>query len=341
MAEQFKQWNSRACAITIPKAFVPSSKSSVLEELSAEISGLLDQATLRTVQASSNRRFVLEFSNPSTAAEVMRNGIGFRGIHLTPTVAFCKLTSVFVKRAPFGVPDDEFVKALSPYGRFVSVKPLTLKKFPKIFSGTRLVRMVVEKSVPCLLRIMDFPVLVRHRGQPFQCYRCRRIGHSYKDCPDKAIPSARRQVTNQPPSSPISGPHASKFPLQPTPLVVTGCQPAGTSPQSVIQSGTVIPSTVQSTPMEVVPPSSLVPSSSVDSLLVPPDVGVQSAVGDSSGVAQEALPVSDSNVQMEERSFPPWQRGQGLVFQLFLCGSGCGRITLHLNGMSSCLCKIS
>ena len=109
MAEQFKQWNSRACAITIPKAFVPSSNSSVVEELSAEIAGLLDQATLRTVQVTSNRRFVLEFSNPSTAAEVMRNGIGFRGVHLTPTVAFYKLTSLFVKRAPFGVPDDEFV----------------------------------------------------------------------------------------------------------------------------------------------------------------------------------------------------------------------------------------
>ncbi|CAB4045399.1 Hypothetical predicted protein, partial [Paramuricea clavata] len=79
MAELYKQWNARACAVTIPKAFVQSSKSSVLEELSAEIAGLLDPATLRTVQATTNRRFVLEFSNPSTAAEVMRNGIGFRG----------------------------------------------------------------------------------------------------------------------------------------------------------------------------------------------------------------------------------------------------------------------
>ncbi|CAB4031583.1 zinc finger CCHC domain-containing 3-like [Paramuricea clavata] len=300
MAELYKQWNARACAVTIPKAFVQSSKSSVLEELSAEIAGLLDPATLRTVQATSNRRFVLEFSNLSTAAEVMRNGIGFRGVHLTPTVAYYKLTSVFVKRAPFGVPDDEFVKALSPYGRVVSVKPLTLKKFPKIFTGTRLVRMAVEKTIPCFMRVMDFPVLVRYRGQPFQCYRCRQIGHSYKECPDKDIPSARRHVTKPPPSSPISGPHASKFPMEPTPLVVTGCQPAGTTSKSVIPPATaVIPSTAQPSPMEVVPPSSSDPSSSVDSPLVTLDIGAQSTVGDLSG----SPAVADSNVTKEEPKY--------------------------------------
>jgi hypothetical protein len=171
--------------------------------------------------------------------------------------------------------------------------------------------MVVEKSVPCFLRVMDFPVLVRHCGQPFQCYRCQRIGHSYKDCPDKAKPSAHQQVTNPPPSSPISGPHTSKFPLQPTPLVITGCQPAGTSPQSVLHPATaVIPSTAQSSSMEVVPRSSLEQSSTVAPLLVTSDGCVQSAVGDSSEVALESLPVtgphtadSDSNVQTEERTY--------------------------------------
>jgi hypothetical protein len=292
MAEHYKQWNSCACAITIPQKYVQSSKSSDLKDLSAEIASLLDPATIKTVQATSKRRFVLEFSSAAAASTIMRQGIDFRAVQLTPTVAFHKLTSVFVKRAPFGVPDDEFVKALSTYGRVVSVKPLSLKKYPKIFSGTRMVRMAVSKPIPCFLRVMDFSTLVRYHGQPLQCFRCRRIGYSYKECPDKDIQSARRSGGKKTLSSPqsISGPHSSKFPLQPSPLVVTGCQVPGTA--SVTSSVSlpvpdpsgiaVITPSSPSSIMDVVPPSSSVPPPVVTSLPAAPDQAEPSVLGESS-----------------------------------------------------------
>ena len=346
MAEHYKQWNSCACAITIPQKYVQSSKSSDLKDLSAEIASLLDPATIKTVQATSKRRFVLEFSSAAAASTIMRQGIDFRAVHRTPTVAFHKLTSFFVKRAPFGVPDDEFVKALSTYGRVVSVKPLSLKKYPKIFSGTRMVRMAVSKPIHCFLRVMDFSTLVRYRGQPLQCFRCRRIGHSYKECPDKDIQSARRSGGKKPLSSPqsISGPHSSKFPLQPSPLVVTGCQVPGTaSVTSSVSSPVPDPSGIAvitpsasspSSIMDVVPPSSSVPPPVVTSLPAAPDQAEPSVLGESSVPVRKILRpkrslrrFQDSSVQTVDKTVAsvatgtdcqPLLLGQIVSRQLFL-----------------------
>ena len=111
----------------------------------------------------------------------MSAGIDIKGVHLTPMVAFDKLTSVFVSCIPSRVPDDQFIKAFSPFGQVVSVKPLPLHLQPGVFSGTRLIRMVVSKPMPSFLQVMGFPGLVRYRGQPFQCFRCRELGHCYRE----------------------------------------------------------------------------------------------------------------------------------------------------------------
>ncbi len=123
----------------------------------------------------------------------MTAGIDIEGVHLTPMVAFDKLTWVFVSRIPPRVTDDQFVKAFSPFGRVVSVKPLPLRLQPRVFSGTRLIRMAVSKPIPSFFQVMGFPGLVRYRGQPFQCFRCRELGHCYRECPSKPISSASRK----------------------------------------------------------------------------------------------------------------------------------------------------
>ncbi len=163
------------------------------EELAAKITPALDPSTVQTVQATAKRRFLLEFSSVPAASAVMTAGIDIEGIHLTPMVAFDKLTSVFVSRIPPRVTHDQFVKAFSPFGRVVSVKPLPLRLQPNVFSGTRLLRMAVSKPIPSFFQVMGFPGLVRYRGQPFQCFRCRELGHCYRECPSKPIPSARRR----------------------------------------------------------------------------------------------------------------------------------------------------
>ena len=219
MAESFfKSWNKTSCALSIPQRMAQSCST---EELAAKITAALDSSTVRTVQATAKRRFLLEFSSFSAASSVMTVGIDIEGVHLTPMVAFDKLTSVFVSRIPPRVTDDQFVKVFSPFGRVVSVKPLPLRLQPHVFSGTRLIRMAVSKPIPSFFQVMGFPGLVRYRGQPFQCFRCRALGHCYRECPSKPISSASRKCKARSPSS------SSSCPLSPPPLVIVECRPDG------------------------------------------------------------------------------------------------------------------
>ena len=78
-----------------------------------------------------------EFSSFPAASSVMSAGIDIEGVHLTPMVGFDKLTSVFVSHIPPRVPDDQFTKAFSPFGRVVSVKPLPLRLQPGVQPRTQ------------------------------------------------------------------------------------------------------------------------------------------------------------------------------------------------------------
>ena len=135
----FKSWNKTSSALSILQIVAQSCNT---EELAAKITSASDPNTIRTVHATSKRRFLLGFSSFSAASFVMSAGIDIEGVHLTPMVAFDKLTSVFISRIPPHVPDDQFIKAFSSFGRVISVKPLLLRLQPSVFSGTRLIWML-------------------------------------------------------------------------------------------------------------------------------------------------------------------------------------------------------
>ncbi len=202
-------------------------KSSSTDDLVAELLTLVDSDTIKAVQSTSKRRFLFEFTTEAAAQKIMTSGIAFRDMHLTLSVAYQHFKSVFVSRVPPGVPDEYFSKALSKYGRVVSVKSLSIKGFPNILSGTRLIRMTVTTPFPCFLPIMEFPSLVRYRGQPLQCFHCRKIGHYYRDCPiGNLIPSFQLSPTESvvPPSSIVSG--------SPPALRIVECRPDGVAPST-------------------------------------------------------------------------------------------------------------
>ena len=251
------------------------------EDLAAKITAALDPTTVRTVQATAKRRFLLEFCSVPAASAVMTVGIDIEGIHLTPMVAFDKLTSVFVLRIPPRVTDDQFVKAFSPFARVVSVKPLPLRLQPNVFSGTRLLRMAVSKPIPSFFQVMGLPGLVRYRGQPFQCFRCRELGHCYRECPSKPIPSARRR--RKAPSSSSFSP-SSRLGSPPS-LVIVECRPDGVAPSQSPLGGPVVcdPPAIAAEAMDADGPtivSPAVPSSSAPVVEVIADGDVPGPTGD-------------------------------------------------------------
>ncbi len=177
-------------------------------------------------------------------------------------VAFDKLISVFVLHIPPRVTDDQFVKAFSPFGRVVSVKPLPLRLQSRVFSGTRLIRMAVSKPIPSFFQVMGFPGLVHYRGQPFQCFRCRELGHCYRECPSKPIPSARRHRRAHSSSSPSSSPSSCLG--SPPPLVIVECRPDGVavSPSQPPSGGLVVcdPPAIEVEAMDAVGPTIISPA---------------------------------------------------------------------------------
>ena len=302
MAESFfKSWNKTSCALSIPQMMAQSCST---EELAAKITAALDPTTVRTVQATAKRRFLLEFSSVPAASAVMTAGVDIEGIHLTPMVAFDKLTSVFVSRIPPRVTDDQFVKAFSPFGRVVSVKPLPLRLQPNVFSGTRLLRMAVSKPIPSFFQVMGFPGLVRYRGQPFQCFRCRELGHCYRECPSKPLPSASRKRKAR--SSSLSS--SSSCPLSPPPLVITECRPDGVA---AIPSQQPLGGSVVSDP----------PAMEVEAVVVDGPTIVSPTLPSSSGPVVEVIAVGDVPRLAGARPSAPVLADVGCQTDVGLCPS--------------------
>ena len=90
---------------------------------------------------------------------------------------------MFVDRAPPQMPDQHLYDALAPYGRVISVKHLTIKGFPLVKSGTRMVQIVISKAIPAEIRVVGFQLSFRYRGQPPTSFACQEVGHTAKDCP--------------------------------------------------------------------------------------------------------------------------------------------------------------
>ena len=81
------------------------------------------------------------------------------------------------------MPDNYISSALAPYGRVVGVQHLTVRGFPNVRTGTRMVSMLILKPIPMELTISNFKCSVKYRGQPNFCFGCHSFGHLSRLCP--------------------------------------------------------------------------------------------------------------------------------------------------------------
>ena len=81
------------------------------------------------------------------------------------------------------MPDNYICSALAPYGCVVGVQHLTVRGFPNVRTGTRMVSMSILKPIPMELTISNFKCSVKYRGHPNFCFGCRSFGHLSRLCP--------------------------------------------------------------------------------------------------------------------------------------------------------------
>ena len=127
----FAKWNQTTSVFHHTKRLVGQSK---LQQLRTELVRAIGEAKVSGVQPLSGHAFRVQFKSASCPQQCDINGIAFRGVTITPHPAYEEVKSVFVDWAPFQMLDQMIIDALTPYGRILSVKTLTIQGFAAIKS---------------------------------------------------------------------------------------------------------------------------------------------------------------------------------------------------------------
>lgn len=115
--------------------------------------------------------------------EVTVNGV--QCLVLRPEPPPPRLVNVLVYQYPFEFPNNSVATVLDKFGAVKEVGYQRWTSMPTVFTGTRLVRMVVEKEIPRFLFIRGIRCKVWYRDQPLTCDICSKGGHKASACPDK------------------------------------------------------------------------------------------------------------------------------------------------------------
>jgi hypothetical protein len=193
--EDFAKWNTTTSVFYLPKRLVGKGK---IPQLRADFVKAIGAEKVLAVQILPNHKVRVQFKSPSFRVRYEINGLSFRGVTLTPFSAYEEVKSVFVDRAPLQMVDNYLYEALAPYGRVISVQHLTVRGFPTIKTGTRMVSMSVNTSIPAELKVAGFTLAFRYRGQLPTCYVCQEVGHTAKECPKSRKATHKQSVRKQP-----------------------------------------------------------------------------------------------------------------------------------------------
>ena len=144
-----------------------------------------------SAQPFPSRMFRVTFDNDSVRAKAVFEGLGAITLDGVVCEVVCppppppQRVDVLISWFPFERPEEEIANALKRYG---DVRPGRYQRWPDlegVYTGTRIIPMVVAKDIPRFLYVGKFRVKVWYRGQPVKCDICRVPGHKAADCPSK------------------------------------------------------------------------------------------------------------------------------------------------------------
>ena len=94
---------------------------------------------------------------------------------------------VYVHYYPFEAPDVDIRNAMSKFGQIKNLRYQSFPGYPNVKTGSRIVKMVVEREIPSQLTIRGYPCRFWYKGQPVRCNICRDIGHLAASCTKKGL----------------------------------------------------------------------------------------------------------------------------------------------------------
>ena len=95
------------------------------------------------------------------------------------------VTIVHVIDFPFEECDSSIEEVLGPYGKVKTIKKQKFLAMDDIYTGTRLVSLVMKSRPPRDLMIKGYLCRTWYRGQPLVCNLCAVEGHRSANCPNK------------------------------------------------------------------------------------------------------------------------------------------------------------
>ena len=95
------------------------------------------------------------------------------------------VTIVHIIDFPFEESDSFIEEVLTPYGKVKTIKKQKFLAMDDIFTGTRLVSLVMKTRPPRDLMIKGYLCRTWYRGQPLVCNLCAVEGHRSANCPNK------------------------------------------------------------------------------------------------------------------------------------------------------------
>ena len=153
--------------------------------------GILDNLgkdDVNSVQFLPGGSFRASFSSPEHKVRVESKGHFNIGSHQCVIQATGPpQVDVYVHYYPFEAPDADICSLLSKFGQ---VKGLRYQSFPgyaHVKTGSRIVKMVVEREIPSQQSIRGFPCRIWYKGQHIRCNICREVGHLAASCPNKGL----------------------------------------------------------------------------------------------------------------------------------------------------------
>ena len=225
-AANFTKWNQTSSCFRIPKQLI--AKESI-SQVRVSLIPAIGSAKVYAIQALPENKYRLEFTSQQHKNFFDTHGLDFRGVNITPTLAYEQFIRVIIDRAPIDMPDEYLTSSLVPFGRVVSVQHPTVCG---LRTGTRMVSMSILKPIPPELTIANFKCSIKYHSQPKFCFGCRSFGHFARLCPrSKVGAKARRTMADVVSTQRLSVP--SQEPVQPSSVPAVG---SAVSPVNVGES---------------------------------------------------------------------------------------------------------